>query len=350
MPDKVSIVVPIYNVEKYLRQCLESIVNQTYRNLEIILVDDGSPDKCGMICDEYGQKDSRFIVVHQENQGVSVARNVGIEMATGEWIMFVDPDDWLELDCCEKVMECAFRKHWDIVYFQRRDNNEAGFPVWEYPKIGSFQLDYEKIKKMQEDCLTGRQCSSGFDDTAPWGKLYCLQTLKKYNCKFPVGLKRRQDLIFHFYFQDCIEQAYFLDHVGYNYRINASSICRRYNVEMLDILLMFLREMEIFIHRNHNNDERYLKFLGIQTINILGDINITMFFHSTGRMNYSEYCRYMERYYNNDVVKRYMVKCSFNDFKTIRRKVNYLLIRNHCVFLYYVVAFIYQYMRRYKEF
>lgn len=347
--EKISIVVPIYNVEKFIHQCLDSIVGQTYQNLEIILVDDGSPDGCGIICDEYAKKDRRVIVVHQENQGVSVARNVGIEMATGEWIMFVDPDDWLELDCCEKVMECVARKPWDIVYFQRRANNEAGIPVWEYPKIGSFQLDHEKIKKMQEDCMTGHRCSLGFDAPSPWGKLYCLQTLKKNNCRFPVGLKRRQDLIFHFYFQDCIEQAFFLDYVGYNYRFNANSVCRRYNVEMLDILLMFLREMEIFIQKNHDNDELYLKFLGNQTINILGDVNVAMFFHSTGRMDYSEYCKYMERYYNNDVVKRYIVKCSLSDFKTIREKVTYLLIRDRHVFLYYVIASTYQYIRRYKK-
>ena len=95
---KISIIVPIYNVEKYIRKCIESIINQTYRNIEIILVDDGSPDNCGKICDEYAKKDSRVKVIHKKNGGLSDARNKGTEVATGEYIMYVDSDDyWINI-------------------------------------------------------------------------------------------------------------------------------------------------------------------------------------------------------------------------------------------------------------
>lgn len=102
---KLSVIVPIYNVEPYLRQCLDSIVNQTYRNLEIILVDDGSPDNCGAICDEYAEKDERIFVVHKQNGGLSAARNDGIARATGEWITFVDSDDWCDTDYYEQLFK-----------------------------------------------------------------------------------------------------------------------------------------------------------------------------------------------------------------------------------------------------
>ena len=92
----ISVIVPIYNVEKYLCRCIESIINQIYKNLQIILVDDGSPDKCGEICDEYAKKDSRITVIHQKNKGVSAARNVGLEIANGEYVGFVDPDDYID--------------------------------------------------------------------------------------------------------------------------------------------------------------------------------------------------------------------------------------------------------------
>ena len=95
-----SVIIPVYKVEKYLRQCVDSVINQTYKNLEIILVDDGSPDNCGKICDEYAQKDRRIKVIHQENQGVSAARNLGTKLAQGEYITYVDSDDWL--DVCMK--------------------------------------------------------------------------------------------------------------------------------------------------------------------------------------------------------------------------------------------------------
>ena len=92
----VSIIVPIYKVEPYLRRCLDSIVNQTYTNLEIILVDDGSPDNCPQTCDEYAAKDNRIIVIHKENGGLSDARNIGLDIWKGDYISFVDSDDWVE--------------------------------------------------------------------------------------------------------------------------------------------------------------------------------------------------------------------------------------------------------------
>lgn len=100
----ISIVVPIYNVEQYLRHCLDSILAQTYTDWECILVDDGSPDKCGVICDEYAAKDSRFKVIHQENQGVTRARANGVELAKGEWINFVDSDDFLPMGALSKLL------------------------------------------------------------------------------------------------------------------------------------------------------------------------------------------------------------------------------------------------------
>lgn len=101
----VSVVVPVYNVSSYLEQCLDSVVNQTYKNLEIILVDDGSTDDSGAICDRYAEKDSRIQVIHKENGGLSSARNVGLERITGEWALFIDSDDWIELNTLELLFE-----------------------------------------------------------------------------------------------------------------------------------------------------------------------------------------------------------------------------------------------------
>lgn len=104
---KISVIVPVYNVESYLEQCLDSIVGQTFSNLEIILVNDGSTDKSGRICDEFAEKDSRITVIHQKNAGVSSARNSGIEAATGDWLTFVDSDDWLDAEMYRKMTEAA---------------------------------------------------------------------------------------------------------------------------------------------------------------------------------------------------------------------------------------------------
>ena len=114
--NKISIIIPVYKVESYLCECLDSVIYQTYNNLEIILIDDGSPDNCGAICDEYAKKDSRIIVIHKENAGVSAARNDGLEMMTGDWFTFVDSDDWIEPDYCEKFIQFASAHQADMIF------------------------------------------------------------------------------------------------------------------------------------------------------------------------------------------------------------------------------------------
>src|SRR5574344_122915 len=115
MNDLVSIIVPVYKVEPYLKRCLDIILNQTYKNIEIILVDDGSPDKCPQICDEYAKKDNRIIVIHQENGGLSAARNTGLDIAKGEYISFVDSDDWVHLQYIEVLLTSALKENADII-------------------------------------------------------------------------------------------------------------------------------------------------------------------------------------------------------------------------------------------
>ena len=112
----VSIIVPVYKVEDYIRECLDSILAQTYPYFELILVDDGSPDNCGRICDDYAKGDNRIKVVHKVNGGISSARNAGLEVAKGEWIMHVDGDDWIESDMIESLIEAAKATEADLVF------------------------------------------------------------------------------------------------------------------------------------------------------------------------------------------------------------------------------------------
>lgn len=117
MPFKISVIVPVYNVEPYLKKCVDSILNQTFKDFELILVNDGSPDNCGMICDEYSEKDCRVRVIHKENEGVAAARNTGINSVRGEYTMFVDSDDWIEEDTLEKLINQAELLKSDVVIF-----------------------------------------------------------------------------------------------------------------------------------------------------------------------------------------------------------------------------------------
>ena len=141
----VSIIIPVYKVEPYLRRCLDSIVNQTYSNLEIILIDDGSPDNCPQICDEYAAKDNRIIVIHKENGGLSDARNTGTEHAHGDYIYYLDSDDELPLDSIHNFIEYA-KTYSDaeiIVGKMHCPQNEAMYKGQLFDSVQTFQTNVE---------------------------------------------------------------------------------------------------------------------------------------------------------------------------------------------------------------
>ena len=137
-----SIIIPVYKVEEYIHKCLDSVVCQSYDNFECIVIDDGSPDNCGRICDEYAMLDRRFNVIHQKNSGVSSARNVGIENSRGEYLLFVDSDDWIEKETLELLYKEIFKNKPDVIVFgytEVSETIETDYPVEEIN-------DIEKIK------------------------------------------------------------------------------------------------------------------------------------------------------------------------------------------------------------
>lgn len=127
--DKISIIVPVYRVEAYLRRCVSALMSQTYPGIEIILVDDGSPDGSGALCDEFAKADDRIRVVHQKNQGVSAARNHGLDVMTGDWVCFCDGDDWFEPSFVEKMLKCAQEEKADYVICNYQIVSDGGKPI-----------------------------------------------------------------------------------------------------------------------------------------------------------------------------------------------------------------------------
>ena len=124
MKASVSVIVPVYNVEKYLAKCIDSLLGQSMSDIEILLINDGSSDNCGDICDQYAKIDSRIKVVHQENKGISITRNTGIKLATADYLMFVDSDDYVSPDFCKRAYETITKKKSDIVMFQYQENEK----------------------------------------------------------------------------------------------------------------------------------------------------------------------------------------------------------------------------------
>lgn len=176
--DLISVVVPVYNVEKYLCKCVDSILNQTYQNLEIFLVDDGSLDNSGRICDEYAKKDNRIIAIHKSNGGLSDARNVAIEQATGKYITFIDSDDYVSLDMIEFLHQNVTKYQADISTCMYRSFCEK--QAIDTVDQGGFRVHVFDAEQALETMLYQKECT-----TSAWGKLYLTKLFK--NIRYPFG-------------------------------------------------------------------------------------------------------------------------------------------------------------------
>lgn len=219
----ISVIVPVYNVENYLRKCIASIQKQTYTDLEIILVDDGSTDCSGKICDELAAEDSRIIVIHQENGGLSRARNAGLHIANGDYISFVDSDDTIEMEMMQKLLSGIYACKADICMCGSRTITETG-------------------KVLAVECL-GNQVICDIDTlfskvilplrTASWNKLYSRKIALKGD--FPVGKIHGEDLVYILSIVDEHTRLSIIDYIGYNYYKRGNSITTmKFNAKSFD--------------------------------------------------------------------------------------------------------------------
>ncbi len=210
MDNLISVIVPIYNVEQYLNECIESIVNQTYKNLEIILVDDGSPDNCAKICDNWKERDYRIKVIHKKNGGLSDARNAGLDIARGDFISFIDSDDWIDLKMYEILLDVILKENAEICACGIMECLTSGYRKVKVEKINGSN---EQIYKML------------YNDTiypvSAWNKLYrkeCWSSLR-----FPIG-KICEDAFTTYKLIDQASKIVQIDAPLYFYRIRENSI------------------------------------------------------------------------------------------------------------------------------
>ncbi len=240
----ISVIVPIYNVEKYLDRCIKSIVNQTYENLEIILVDDGSPDNSPKMCDEWAKKDKRIKVIHKENGGVSSARNIGIDKSRGEWITFVDADDYIEPTYAEDML--AVSNDFDTKYIC------CGYNKVYSNKSETINSSGEIIELNKKDfliALLNVQTSYGFVHM----KLIHKDVIGnvRFNEELPVG----EDALFNVQLCKNLDKAVIYNKPLYNYRINLNSVVRKYDEHYVDKYTNSMTKMKAYIDKNYKNDE-----------------------------------------------------------------------------------------------
>lgn len=235
MQELISVVVPVYNVEKYLERCVRSILEQTYQNLEVILVNDGSTDQSGKICDALAAQDQRIRVVHKENGGLSDARNAGIQQAKGSYISFFDSDDWVEAHIIETGIRELQKNRLDVV-------------IWGY--FADFVDEHERLLKQNTSVLSGI-CECGVDNSIltkwpalglygyAWNKIYRTKMLKENHLQFQKGLSLVEDILFNSQVTQHCKRIGFIDSIGNHYiQRKRETLGNRYYPDMFELKML----------------------------------------------------------------------------------------------------------------
>lgn len=244
---KISVIVPVYKVEKYLDQCVKSIINQSYKNLEILLVNDGSPDRCGEICDDYAKIDPRVKVIHKKNGGLSSARNMGLDNATGDFIGFVDSDDWINQNFYELLINTAKKTKSDIV--------ECNFIHVYDRESKSDRKDTREINTYNNIHSLECHFNSKHFYRCVWNKIY-----KKHlfdQIRFPVN-KLAEDLFVTHELLYLAKKVAHIDYTGYYYFIRPDSIMGKNNRKLTLDTLEGMMEQHKFICGNAPQLKRYV--------------------------------------------------------------------------------------------
>lgn len=323
----VSVVVPVYNVENVLRLCIDSILNQTFTDFELILVDDGSADKSGEICDEYAEKDKRVSVIHNKNMGVSFTRNTGIEIASGDYICFVDSDDYINQDYLKMLVEAKI-------------NNEHSNNIWCGLNIVS---DYNNtIIKKHYYAENQDLSSSSVKDimtltekmlvASPCNKLYNTNILKKNNIRMRKGLSLGEDVIFNLEYLDCTDgKILIINQCLYNYAYALrESLDNKYYSNLLDIHTTVHSTFDFYI-KKWNCDELQKQ----KNINAMFYKYEVVLSNTFSKKNKDSFIKKMK--YNKSILSSAHFKEAFDNCNCTINRFYRIAYKNKSAFLIYVL-------------
>lgn len=331
--EKISIIIPIYNTEKeYLTECINSVIHQTMQDLQIILVDDGSTNGSGEVCDEFGAADSRITVFHQANQGVSVARNNGLKLATGEYILFLDADDYIPADACEKLYQKIEETGSELLLFGHIcicDGNEVPHLLG---RDATFSK--EQIRKLQEVILNPSGELLNIAPGGTWGRIYRRSFIENHKLSYVPGLKRMQDNVFCLNAYQVAEKVAYYDYPGYYYRINEASVCNKFNPGIFEIMENALHEFEQFIN---TRQESLRPLYHCKVITVCAFEYLHLYFRNqnnpaSGRVRKAEYRKLLQQNPYRDAVK--YVNLSL---LSPRLKLSTFLLRHHMLWLLWML-------------
>lgn len=333
MKIKVSVLVPIYKVPKFfLERCLKSLTSQTLEEIEIILVDDGSNDICSNIIDEYAESDSRIIAIHKNNGGLSSARNTAFEKATGEYITFVDGDDFIEENMCEIAYNIAKEKNVQMVFWDQITEYHNSSKVVNTNKFKEKIYRKEECRELQERVLefNGKIAQV-------FSKLINREFLLKNNIVHHNELKQgAEGLVFNIELFEFLESAYYVQIPMYHYVFNENSISHSFNKENYDLVVKCFEYIEKYI-RSSSNYDKLIEKLYTRVLYAIVTSAITGYFNPYNNMKFKDkVCKY-KKFLNNELIQKSLKNGNKKEL-SISRRIIIFCIKNNFFALINIMA------------
>lgn len=317
----VSILIPVYKVpEKYLRKCIESCISQTLYDIEIIIVDDGSPDNCGILCENYASRDYRIKVIHKENEGLSAARNTAFDSARGNYITFLDGDDYLESNACEIAVNCAEKHNAQVVLFNY---------ITEYSKISrpAYSFENEEIEFLGEECKLLQERVLDFNGKIAqvFCKLIERDFLVEYKIKHIDHLKQgAEGLVFNIALFEHVKRAYYIPTQLLHYTYNENSISHTSSEENNYMVVRCFEYIKEFI-RESDNRNSLEKALHKRMLYVICTTAITGYFNPDYRASFRVKKKQFKKFMKEPLVNHSMHNSSWE--VQPQRKIVLLCVR-----------------------
>lgn len=333
MKPMVSVVVPVYNAERYLDRCLESVINQTYKQLQIVLVNDGSTDDSARLCDEWAEKDSRIQVIHKENGGAGYARNTALEYVVGDFVCFVDSDDYIDITTIEKCVTKMELEHTDTAVFSSKNVYDDGKVEVENIDARKTYFDEEAVKDELFPSLFTLCMGYG---VGVWGKIFSTEVIKENNLRFMSEreIYSEDALFLLMYFSKCRSASAVPEHL-YNYCENNSSISRVYDKEKEEKLDVWLvKALEIADENNLTQKMKLHIKSRYQDCAMVGFKQVVL-----SDMNLSDKLKTLKGKYNNQLLRSTLNNEVIN-LHGFAMRLFYKCVKSNMVFMSYLLLWL----------
>ncbi|KRM88508.1 glycosyltransferase family 2 protein [Liquorilactobacillus vini] len=338
----VSLILPIFNIKiEFLKKCLTTLQKQTYQNIEIILVDDGSTNDAFALCQKYSLTDKRITAVRQKNQGVSIARNHGLSLAKGNYICFIDPDDWVAESYVAELLNSLKHSQADFVisnclvvhHDQQKVNNFLDSPETNLMGAQKNKLLYQLIGKKICDYYPPLIAAG-----VPWGKMFCKSFLTKNKLQFVPGMKRMQDNIFCLYAIENANKIYYLPKALYYYRKDSSSVSLKYSSQIVDYFEKYFDETFKFL-RTYRKEELLFKAAYMKELTSFNSFLGRYFFHKNNPDSFHENKLHINKLLSTQRYQRAMDELDYSILTKSEKVFVFSLKHRLLLLLYFLVKF-----------